>query len=247
MTTTLGVDIGGTGIKGAPVDTVDGKLLDARFRVDTPQPATVEDVVNCVGELVNHFNWKGEIGCGFPSAVKRGTILTAANIDSGWIGVNAKTMIENLTQCPAHVINDADAAGLAEIHFGAGKGNPGVIFIVTVGTGLGTALFVNGTLVPNTELGHIIVRGKEAEHRASNRVRLERDLSWKEWAPRFDEYLLYIEKLFWPDLFIIGGGGSKSFSKFAPFLTVKAPVVPAQMLNEAGIIGAGMAFMHPEI
>ena len=244
---TLGIDIGGTGIKGAPVDTAEGRLLEERFRVETPQPATVEDVVSSVAEVARHFNWTDEIGCGFPSAVKRGVILTAANIDSGWIGTDAKSRIEQVTKCRTHVINDADAAGLAEIHFGAGKGNPGVVFMVTVGTGLGTALFVNGTLVPNTELGHIDIRGKEAEHRASNRIRLEKELSWKDWAPRFGEYLRYIEKLFWPDLFIIGGGGSKSFNKFAPHLEVRTPVVPAQMLNEAGIIGGAMAFMHPEI
>ncbi|MEP7294127.1 MAG: polyphosphate--glucose phosphotransferase [Chloroflexota bacterium] len=244
---TLGVDIGGTGIKGAPVDTDEGKLLDERFRVETPQPATVEDVVRCIGEVANHFNWTGEIGCGFPSAVKKGVILTAANIDSGWIDVNAKTQIEALTQCHTHLINDADAAGLAEIHFGAGKDFAGVVFMVTIGTGLGTALFVNGTLMPNTELGHLDIRGKDAEARASNRVRLEKEMSWRDWAPRFEEYLHYIEKLFWPDLIIIGGGGSKSYSKFAPYVSTNAPIVPAQMLNEAGIIGAAMAFLHPEI
>lgn len=244
---TLGIDIGGTGIKGAPVDMVEGKLLEARYRVETPQPATVEDVVNCVAEVARHFNWDGEIGCGFPSVVKKGTIYTAANIDSGWIGVNAKAQIEEKTGCRTHLINDADAAGLAEMHFGAGKDNKGVVFMVTVGTGIGTALFTNGELLPNTELGHVIIRDKEAEHRASNKVRLDKELSWKDWARRFDEYLLYIERLFWPDLFIIGGGTSKNYAKFAPFLTIRTPHVPAQMLNEAGIIGAAMAFMHPEI
>lgn len=244
---TLGIDIGGSGIKGAPVDTEQGKLLDARFRVVTPQPATVEDVVSSIAEVARHFEWTGDIGCGFPSVVKKGVIYTAANIDSGWIGADAKTLIEGQTGCRTHLINDADAAGLAEMHFGAGKDNKGVIFMVTVGTGLGTALFVNGELLPNTELGHVVIRDKDAEHRASNRVRLEKELSWKDWAKRFDEYLRYIERLFWPDLMIIGGGGSKSFSKFAPYLTVQAPITPALMLNEAGIIGAGMAFSHPEI
>lgn len=243
----LGVDIGGTGIKGAPVDTDAGKLLDQRFRVVTPQPATVEDVVECIGKVAEHFNWTGEIGCGFPSVVKKGVIYTAANIDHGWIGVNAKELIEHRTQCRTHLINDADAAGLAEMHFGAGKDNKGLVLMVTVGTGIGTALFTNGELVPNTELGHVIIRDKEAEHRASNRVRLEKELSWKKWAERFDEYLLYIERLFWPDLIIIGGGLSKDFSKFSSYLTVESPVVAATMLNEAGIIGAAMAFSHPEI
>ncbi|MEO8377920.1 MAG: polyphosphate--glucose phosphotransferase [Candidatus Sumerlaeota bacterium] len=243
----LGIDVGGTGIKGAPVDTDDGKLLGERFRVVTPQPATVDDVVDCIGQVADHFNWKGEIGCGFPSVVKKGTIYTAANIDKSWIGVNAKEQIEHRTQCRTHMINDADAAGLAEMHFGAGKDNKGVIFMITIGTGLGTALFVNGELVPNTELGHLSIRGKDAEDRASNRIRLEKELSWKQWSKRFNEYLMDVERLFWPDLIILGGGLSKSTAKFMPHLTVQAPVVPAQMLNEAGIIGAAMAFLHPEI
>jgi polyphosphate glucokinase len=189
----------------------------------------------------------GEIGCGFPSVVKKGTILTAANIDKSWIGVDAKALIEHETQCRTHMINDADAAGLAEMHFGAGRDHKGVVLIVTVGTGLGTSLFVNGELMPNTELGHVIIRGREAEHRASNRVRLEKELSWKRWAKRFNEYLAYLERLLWPDLIIIGGGSSKSFAKFAPHLEVQSPIVPAEMLNEAGIIGAAMTFSHPEL
>ncbi len=248
MMAILGVDVGGTGIKGAPVDTDAGKLLEPRFRVVTPQPATVKDVVDCIGEVARHFNWTGEIGCGFPTVVKKGTIYTAANIDPSWIGVDAKALIEHETQCRTHLINDADAAGLAEMHFGAGRDNKGVVFMVTIGTGIGTALFTNGELLPNTELGHVILQGKwEAELRASNRIRLEKELSWKQWSKRFNEYLIYLEKLLWPDLFIIGGGLSKSFAKFAPHLKVQAPVVPAEMLNEAGIIGAAMAFSHPEI
>src|SRR4051794_22377530 len=243
----LGVDVGGTGIKGAPVDTDDGKLLGERFRVVTPQPATVEAVVDCIGQVAEHFNWKGEIGCGFPSVIKKGTIYTAANIDKSWIGVNAKEQIEHRTQCRTHMINDADAAGLAEMHFGAGKDNKGVVFLITIGTGLGTALFVNGELVPNTELGHLSIRGKDAEDRASNRIRLEKELSWKDWSKRFNEYLMEVERLLWPDLIILGGGLSKSTPKFLPHLKVQAPIVPAQMLNEAGIIGAAMAFSHPEI
>ncbi|MFN8451191.1 MAG: ROK family protein [Anaerolineae bacterium] len=243
----LGVDVGGSGIKGAPVDTDVGTLLEPRFRLVTPQPATVDDVVDCIGRVAEHFNWDGEIGCGFPSVVKKGTILTAANIDKSWIGVDAKALIEHRTQCRTHLINDADAAGLAEMHFGAGRDNKGVVLVVTIGTGLGTSLFVNGELLPNTELGHVIIRGKDAEHRASNRIRMEKELSWKQWAKRFNEYLTYLEGLFWPDLIILGGGTSKSFAKFAPYLSVQAPVAAAKMLNEAGVIGAAMAFQHPEI
>ncbi len=243
----LGIDVGGSGIKGAPVDTDEGKLLEPRFRVVTPQPATVDAVADCIAEVAQHFDWKGEIGCGFPSVIKKGTIYTAANIDKSWIGVNAKALIEHKTQCRTHLMNDADAAGLAEIHFGAARDNKGSVLLITVGTGLGAALFTNGELVPNLELGHIIIRGKEAEHRASDAVRVEKELSWKRWARRFDEFLVYIERLLWPDLIIIGGGTSKNFAKFAPYLTVQAPVVPASMLNEAGIVGAAMAFSHPEI
>lgn len=243
----LGVDVGGSGIKGAPVDTDEGALLEPRFRLVTPQPATVDDVVDCIGRVAEHFNWSGEIGCGFPSVVKKGTILTAANIDKSWIGVDAKALIEHRTQCRTHLINDADAAGLAEMHFGAGRDNRGVVLVVTIGTGLGTSLFVNGELLPNTELGHVIIRGRDAEHRASNRIRMEKELSWKRWGKRFNEYLTYLERLFWPDLIILGGGTSKSFAKFAPYLSVQAPVAAAKMLNEAGVIGAAMAFQHPEI
>ncbi len=245
--TVLGIDIGGTGIKGAPVDVEKGELLSERFRVLTPQPATVDDVAECVAQIVKHFSWKGRIGCGFPSAIKHGMIMTAANIDDSWIGVNAKTVFELHTGCKAHIINDADAAGWAEIHFGAGRGVQGVVICVTVGTGIGTAIFSNGVLLPNTELGHLMVRGKEAEHRASDRVRREKELSWKKWAKRFNEYLTYLEKLFWPDMIIIGGGLSKDFVKFASHLTIQAPVVAAEMLNEAGIIGAALSTLHPEV
>lgn len=243
----LGIDVGGTGIKGAPVDPVTGTLLADRFRVVTPQPATVEDVVRCIAEVAQHFSWTGEIGCGFPGVVKKGTIYTAANIDRSWIGVDAKVLIEQATQCRTHLINDADAAGLAEMHFGAGRENKGMVLMLTVGTGIGSAIFINGELLPNTELGHLIVRGKEAEHRASNRVRLEKELSWKRWAKRFDEYLLYLEAVLWPDLIIVGGGTSKNFAKFSQYLTVQAPIIAAQMLNEAGIVGAALTFLHPEI
>lgn len=243
----LGIDVGGSGIKGAPVDTETGTLLEPRFRVVTPQPATVDDVVECIVKVAAHFKWDGEIGCGFPSVIKKGTIHTAANIAHEWIGVDAKAKIEHATQCRTHLINDADAAGLAEMHFGAGRDHKGVVLVITVGTGLGTSLFVNGELLPNTEFGHLMIRGKEAEHRASDRVRVEKELSWKQWAKRFNEYLTTMESLLWPDLIILGGGASKSFAKFAPHLKVQAPIVPAATLNEAGIIGAALTFHHPEI
>lgn len=238
----LGIDVGGTGIKGAPVDTDKGELLAERFRVLTPQPSTPENVGNAIAELAHHFEWTDRIGCGFPSAIARGIkIRTAANIDPSWIGTNAKELIESKTHCKTTMINDADAAGIAEFAFGAGREAKGVVFMITVGTGIGTALFVDGKLVPNTELGHIEVRGKEAEKRASERVRIDKELSWEKWAERFNEYLETMERLFWPDMFIIGGGASKHFERFSPTLTVQAKIVPAELGNEAGIVGAAMA------
>jgi polyphosphate glucokinase len=237
----LGIDIGGTGIKGAPVDTVNGALLAERFRVLTPQPATPEAVARCLLEIVQHFNWEGEIGVGYPGVVKVGHTMTAANVDPGWIGFDALALFERLTGCPLSLVNDADAAGLAEMRFGAGREQMNTVFMLTVGTGIGTAVFVDGKLVPNTELGHLIIRGKDAEHRASEKVRVEKELTWKAWAKRFNEYLTYLDNLFWPDLFIIGGGVSKNFSKFSHRLTVRARVLPAELQNDAGIVGAAMA------
>jgi polyphosphate glucokinase len=237
----LGIDIGGTGVKGAPVDIEQGTLLAERFRVLTPHPATPDAVAGCVVEVVKHFNWTERIGAGVPSVVKKGVLYTAANIDQSWIGTDGQMLFEERSGCKTTLVNDADAAGLAEMRFGAGKGQTGVVLMVTLGTGIGTALFVGGTLLPNTELGHIEVRGKEAEKRASDRVRLAKDLSWKDWGKRVDEYLLTMERLFWPDLIIVGGGASKNHAKFIPYLTTQSQVVPAQMLNEAGIIGAALA------
>ena len=178
----LGIDIGGTGIKGAPVHSEGGHLLAERYRVLTPVPPTPHDITDCILEIVKHFKWDGRIGCGYPGVIKRGVTMTAANLDPSWIGVNAKSMIEKRTRCKTTLINDADAAGIAEMEFGAGKDNKGVVFVATFGTGIGSALFVDGILVPNTELGHLRMGGKDAERRASDRIRLEKELSWKAWA-----------------------------------------------------------------
>jgi polyphosphate glucokinase len=237
----FGVDVGGTGIKGARVDTEKGELLEERVRLVTPQPATPDNVSDCVAGLVQQFRWEGPIGCGFPAVIRQGKVYTAANIDPSWIGTDAKTLFEQKTRCKTTLINDADAAGLAEMQFGAGRGHEGLVLMLTVGTGIGTALFTKGVLVPNSELGHIEIRGKEAEQRASEKVREDKDLSWKKWSARFNEFLMTIEKLIWPDLIIIGGGISKHFERFAPYLTIQAQVRPAQLLNEAGIIGAALA------
>lgn len=237
----LGIDIGGSGIKGAPVDTVTGLLLEERLRIETPQPATPSNMARVVKELTSHFNWTGKIGCGFPAAIKNGVVKTATNIDKSWVGVDAISLFSNATGCSVNVINDADAAGLAEIHMGAGKDCSGTVFMVTVGTGIGTALFHKGQLMPNTELGHIKMGKIIAEAYASGAVRKELDLGWKEWAERFSEYLRYIEFLFWPDLIIIGGGISKKSEKFLKYIDTKTPVVAARYANDAGIIGAAAA------
>jgi len=240
----LGIDIGGTGIKGAPVDTVTGELLGERFRLLTPTPATPEAVSATVAEVARHFNWQGPIGCGFPAAIRGGKVRTAANVDKSWIGAKAEALFQEATGCPVTVVNDADAAGYAEMRFGAGQGRDGVVLIVTLGTDIGTALFVNGRLVPNTELGHIEVRGKDAERRAAASVRDKKKLGWKKWAKRVDEYLQHMNAYLWPDLIIIGGGVSKNAEKFLPLLKVETEVVAAQLENEAGIVGAALAPLY---
>jgi polyphosphate glucokinase len=237
----LGIDIGGSGIKGALVDTVSGELLTERRRLPTPQPSTPKAVAATVAEVVKLFNWQGPVGCGFPAVVKKGVIYTAANISKKWIGANAREAFQEATQCNVVVINDADAAGLAEMRFGAGRDQNGVVLIVTLGTGIGTALFVAGRLVPNMELGHIEIRGQDAENRATAAVRTQKKLSWKRWGKLVDEYLHTMERLLWPDLIIVGGGVSKDYNKFFPFLTVQARVVPAELRNQAGIVGAALA------
>ncbi len=237
----LGIDIGGSGVKGAVVDSDTGALLEERFRFETPVPATPDAVAETVAQLIQHFDWQGPVGCGFPAAIREGVALTAANIAESWIGTDVAALFSRATSCPTWVLNDADAAGVAEMAFGAGKDRLGTVLIVTVGTGLGTALFYRGQLFPNTELGHIEIRGKDAEMRASDAARQREDLSWEKWAGRFNEYLLTMERLFWPELIIIGGGVSKKPERFMPYLTVRATVVPAQLRNEAGIVGAAVA------
>jgi polyphosphate glucokinase len=237
----LGVDIGGSGIKGAIVDIEKGILTTERHRIPTPIPATPKAVTETVVKLVKHFNWSGPVGCGFPAAISGGKVRTASNIDTKWIGTEASKLFSTASGCPTVVLNDADAAGLAEMKFGAGKNNKGVVFIITVGTGLGTAAFSNGHLFPNMELGHLILNGMIAEHYASDAVRKVEDLSWKKWSKRFNKYLYELEQLFWPDLIIIGGGASKKKEKFFRFLNSNVELTEAQLLNEAGIIGAALA------
>ena len=237
----LGIDVGGSGIKGAPVDTEKGILVSPRHRIPTPEPAKPKSMADVVAEVAQHFDWHGPIGCGFPSALRNGIVLTAANIHEKWIGVDAAALFGQKTGCTVNMINDADAAGLAEMTFGAGKGRKGVVVMVTIGTGLGTAVFVDGRLLPNTELGHIEIDGKDAELGASDAARQRDKLSWKKWGQRFNVYLNQLERLFWPDLFILGGGTSKKYDKYKKYLDVQAEIVPAQLLNEAGIIGAALS------
>jgi polyphosphate glucokinase len=237
----LGVDIGGTGIKAAPVDVSAGKLLEERQKIDTPQPSTPDAVAGVVADLAKSFKWTGPVGVTFPGVVVDGVTRTAANVDKGWIGQDARALLAKATGLEVSVLNDADAAGMAEMEFGAGQGVASTVLMLTFGTGIGSALFVDGIMVPNTEFGHIEIRGKEAEKRASEHARETHDLSWGEWAARVDEYLQHMEALLSPSLFIIGGGISKKSDKFLPLLTgIKAKIVPAAMLNDAGIVGAAM-------
>src|SRR5918998_6396308 len=237
----FGIDIGGSGIKGAPVDTRSGELLEERVRIKTPKPATPEAIVGTAVEVVREAGWQGPVGCGFPAVVKGGVVQTAANIDKAAIGFDLRAALLRELDASVSVVNDADAAGLAEMRWGAGREEDGVVLMLTLGTGIGTSLFVGGRLVPNTEFGHIEVRGKDAEHRASDRARKRDDLSWKEYANRLDEYLHKIEDLLWPDLIVVGGGISKKAEKFFPHLTARTEVVTAKMRNEAGIAGAALA------
>jgi polyphosphate glucokinase len=242
MATRLGIDIGGTGIKGAPVDTSTGELLADRHRVLTPQPATPEAVAAVVAEIARHFDWTGPLGATFPAVVKEGVVSTAANVDRSWIGTDAASLLSRACgDVPVTVLNDADAAGIAEMRFGAGRGRTDTVVMVTLGTGIGSALFVQGELLPNTELGHLVIRGKEAEQRASESVREREQLSWKQWAKRLNEYFAHLEALHWPDLIVVGGGVSKKHDKFLPLLHTRAELVPARLLNEAGIIGAAVS------
>ena len=237
----LGIDVGGTGIKAAIIETANGELATERIRIETPHPATPAAIGNALQSLVRQMQWSGPIGIGFPAAIQRGIARTAANIDKSFIGLPIVKFFSEQTGCPVHVANDADVAGMAEMRFGAGRDMRGVVLIITIGTGLGTALFIDGRLLPNTELGHIFLdNGVEAERYAAESVRVMKKLKWKEWGKRFDHYLAAMEGLFWPDLIVLGGGVSKKLEKFAPMITIRTPVVAAGFLNQAGIVGAAL-------
>ncbi|MEV6173322.1 polyphosphate--glucose phosphotransferase [Streptomyces sp. NPDC051954] len=239
----FGVDIGGSGIKGAPVDLDRGDLAQERLKVLTPHPATPDTVADGVKEVVDHFGWTGPVGITFPGVVTGGaTIRTAANVDKTWIDTDARALLgDRLGGLPVTVINDADAAGVAEMQLGAGRDRRGTVIMLTFGTGIGSALFIDGVLVPNTELGHLELHGHDAEKRASSKAKEDHDLSWEHWAHRVQTYLAHVEMLFSPELFIIGGGVSRKAEKFLHFIEdIKAEIVPAQLQNNAGIVGAAM-------
>lgn len=236
----FGIDIGGTGIKGALVDLEQGVLAGERVRIPTPQPATVPAVLDTVAAVVEQAGWSGPVGCTFPGVVRHGVVGSAANVDDSWIGTDLAAELGARLGHPATVLNDADAAGIAEMRFGAGRGVPGVVLIATLGTGIGTALFVDGRLVPNTELGHLELDGYDAEKRAASSVKTNEGLSYKAWSERLQRYFSHVEMLLSPDLIIVGGGISKKSEKFLPRLELQAPIGPAQLLNQSGIVGAGV-------
>ena len=244
---TLGIDIGGTGIKGAPVNVETGELAAERFRIPTPDPSLPEAVADAVEQIARHFDCPGAAGITFPAIVKKGVVHSATNVDKSWIGMDAGALFRGRLGRPVTVVNDADAAGIAEIAFGIGRDRGGVVILLTFGTGIGSAIFVDGRLLPNTEFGVFKIRGKEAEKRASEKIREDKNLTWKRWAARVAEYLAELGKLFSPDLFIIGGGASKKADKFLPFLTqkIRTPIEPARLKNDAGIIGAACLAARP--
>ncbi|GAA2674638.1 MULTISPECIES: polyphosphate--glucose phosphotransferase [Actinosynnema] len=244
MTRGFGVDIGGSGIKGGLVDLEMGALDGERLRIATPQPSTPDAVADVVAEIVEKFGWDGPVGITLPCVVKRGVALSAANVDKGWIDTDAQALFARRLGRAADqvvVLNDADAAGVAEMEFGAGKGKDGLVVLLTFGTGIGSAVFLDGELVPNTEFGHLEVDGHDAEKRAAASVKEDKGLSWAEWTPRVSRYVNVLENLIWPDLVIAGGGVSKKAEKWLPLLEVRTPVVAAALKNDAGIVGAAVA------
>jgi polyphosphate glucokinase len=244
ITRGFGVDIGGSGVKGGLVDLGAGTLDGERMRIPTPQPSTPEAVAEVVAEIVEKFQWDGPVGVTLPCVVKHGIALSAANVDKGWINCDAqKLFAERLQRRPEDIVvmNDADAAGIAEMSFGAGVGKNGTVVLLTFGTGIGSAVFLDGRLVPNTEFGHLQVDGHDAEKRAAASVKEEKELSWEEWTPRVSRYINVLEDLIWPDLVIAGGGVSKKAHKWLPLLKVRTEVVAAALKNDAGIVGAAWA------
>ncbi len=229
-------------MKAAEVETDTGEIMSDKFRIPTPKPATPEAMADVVRQLTEHFDWTGPVGVGFPGVIQHGVVRTAANLHKSWVNVDGDKVFTEASGCDVAVINDADAAGLAEARFGAGEGIPGTVILLTLGTGIGSAVIIDGKLVPNTEFGHLMMDGKIAEERASSRAKDEKDLSFKDWGKELESVMMEIEKLFWPKLFVLGGGISKQFDRFEEYLDdVRTPIVAAKMLNRAGIVGAALA------
>jgi len=241
----LGIDIGGSGIKAAVVDTATGQLASERRRLPTPAVATPAAVCRVIRRLVEGFDLAGPVGVGFPGVIRGGTVLTAVNLHPRWVGLNLRERLAEDLGRPVTVLNDADAAGWGEVQFGAARSQRGTVMVVTVGTGIGTAIFHDGRLLPNTELGHIEFHGRDAEKLLSEPARKRQGLSWAKWSTRFGSYLVALENLFWPELFVLGGGGAKKKGKILPHLHLRTPVVAAELGNQAGIIGAAWAAMSP--
>lgn len=241
----FGIDVGGSGIKGAPVDLTAGAMLGERHRIITPQPATPDAVLDIARDVVVHFGWQGPVGLALPAVVQHGVVRTAANIDKSWIDVDAAAMFSARVGSGVRLLNDADAAGLAEMRFGAGRGAAGMVLMLTFGTGIGSAIFFDGQLLPNTELGHVEFRGGDAERYAAARLVEDEGMDLGVWARRVDEYLDHLERVLFPDLIVFGGGISKRFDEFAPLLTTRAELAPAELRNNAGIVGAALAASQP--
>jgi len=242
----LGIDIGGTGCKAAIVDINEGKFLTERFRLDTPQPSTPDAVCKTVKAIIKHFDWKGKVGVGFPAIMKNGVAFSAANIHKDWLQTNVEKVLSKAIDLPVKATNDADAAGIAAIKFGAGKGKNGMVLFLTIGTGIGSALFLNGQLCPNTEFGHLFFKKEIAEKSISNALRKRENLSYKKWGKSWNEFLLHMERVLNPDLVILGGGGGKKFKEFSQYLKLDTKVIPAILKNDAGIIGAAI-YAHENI
>jgi polyphosphate glucokinase len=241
----LGIDVGATGLKGGLVDVRTGEMIGERFRIKTPKPAAPKTVTEVFCDVVKHFDWKGNIGVGFPSVIRNGVIKTAANIEKDWIGMNVEEHFEKACGCKVFGINDADAAGIAELYFGAADGQNGSTIMLTLGTGIGSAMFLDGVLVPNTEFGHLKMEDDMvAEKYCSDGIRKKTGMTWDEYGKRLNRYIKHLDRIFSPDLIILGGGGSKEFASYQDFLKTPVKVITAQKLNSAGIIGAAYYAYH---
>ena len=241
----LGIDIGGSGMKGAMVNSVTGEILTKRFRIPTPESRKPKEMAKVFNEIIKHFKHTGPVGCGFPTIIKHGVCMAPSNLHKSWKGINVKELFSEACGLPVTVINDADAAGYAVMNYGIGKGKQGLVIMITIGTGLGSGAFLNGELLPNFELGQIpYKKHKKIETYAANSVKKREELSFKVWGKRFNTFLELVETIVCPDLIILGGGSSKDFDEYKQFIKIETPVIPAELGNHAGIVGAAAAALH---